>query len=169
MEVASGTGEHCVQFAAAFPGVTWTPSDVDAQRLNSIRAWIAQSGVTNVREPLVLNAEQQQWPFDPASQDVAVVINMTHLVSEDVTEKLFANIAQILKPGGQWFLYGPFSRNGAFVSEGDQSFHQQLVGQDPEIGYKDVETITALASRYGLSIDAKHEMPANNLMFVFRR
>ncbi len=169
VELASGTGEHCVRFAAEFPSVTWTPTDVDAQRLDSIRAWIKGSGLSNFNPPMALNAEQPDWPFAHSSMDAAVVVNLLHLVSQDVAVKLFAGVANVLRPGGQWFLYGPFTRGGEFVSEGDRAFHQQLVSQDPAIGYKDTATVTNWASTHGLTVAACHNMPANNLMFVLKK
>ena len=168
-ELASGTGEHCVRFAAEFPGLTWRPTDVDAQRLDSIRAWIAASGLENVQPPLMLNVEQPDWPFAPASCAAAVVVNLLHLIGQDVAEKLFAGVSRLLMPGGQWFLYGPFTRDGVFVSDGDRAFHQQLSGQDSAIGYKYTSHVADWAQANGLAIHACHHMPASNLMFVLKK
>ena len=41
LELASGTGEHVVRMAGAFPGLTWQPSDIDPTRITSIDAAIA--------------------------------------------------------------------------------------------------------------------------------
>ena len=54
LEVASGTGEHVVHFAAALPGLTWQPSDPDADRRTSIDAWA--TGMPNIRAALELDA-----------------------------------------------------------------------------------------------------------------
>ena len=39
LEIASGTGEHIVRYAAEFPGVRWQPTDIALDRLESITAW----------------------------------------------------------------------------------------------------------------------------------
>ena len=44
LEVASGTGEHAVHFAAALPRFTFQPSDPDAGARASIDAWAAERG-----------------------------------------------------------------------------------------------------------------------------
>jgi cyclopropane fatty-acyl-phospholipid synthase-like methyltransferase len=168
LEIASGTGEHCVRFAAEFPNVTWQPTDVAPQRLESICAWVAATGVENVRPPQVLHAQQPVWPFEPASFAAAVTVNLLHLIGQDVTQALFTGVRRELQPGGQWFLYGPFTREGDFVSDGDRAFHQQLIRQDPAIGYKDTSAIAALAQHLGFDLAACHHMPANNLMYVLR-
>jgi hypothetical protein len=36
LEIASGTGEHAVSFAAALPHLTWQPTDRDEKALKSI-------------------------------------------------------------------------------------------------------------------------------------
>lgn len=168
LEIASGTGEHCARFAAEFAGVTWLPTDVEPQRLDSIRAWIAAADTTNVHPPQILHAGQPDWPFDAGSMTLAVTVNLLHLISLEVTTALFAGIQRVLQPGGQWFLYGPFSRDGAFVSEGDKAFHLQLIRQNATIGYKDTKTVAALARQHDLPITACHAMPANNLMYVLQ-
>src|SRR4051794_16480547 len=48
LEIASGTGEHAVYFAAALPHLTWQPSDQDEQALKSIAAHWALSGLPNL-------------------------------------------------------------------------------------------------------------------------
>jgi Protein of unknown function (DUF938) len=42
LEIASGTGEHAVHFAAALPGLKWQPTDRDADALVNIAAHRAQ-------------------------------------------------------------------------------------------------------------------------------
>ena len=41
LEIAAGSGEHAVAFAAALPGLDWTPSDPSAEARASIAAWAA--------------------------------------------------------------------------------------------------------------------------------
>ena len=39
LEIASGSGLHAAQFAAALPQVIWQPTDLAPQNLASITAW----------------------------------------------------------------------------------------------------------------------------------
>ena len=56
LEIASGTGQHVLRFAEAFPSLTVQPTDGDPDRVASIAARIGKSGQPNLREPLVLDA-----------------------------------------------------------------------------------------------------------------
>ena len=44
LEIASGSGEHVVHFAGAFPALIWQPSDVHPDALESTRAWRSRRG-----------------------------------------------------------------------------------------------------------------------------
>lgn len=54
LEVASGTGEHAVWFSTALPGLTWQPTDRDAEALASIAAWRDQAGPPNLLPPQLI-------------------------------------------------------------------------------------------------------------------
>jgi hypothetical protein len=77
LEIASGTGQHAVYFAAALSGLTWQPSDRDAEARSSIEAWVAETGLQNVLPPLALNVHAHPWPLERA--DAVVCINMIHI------------------------------------------------------------------------------------------
>ena len=51
LEIASGTGQHVVHFAAALPQLHWQPSDPDAELRESVRRHTAASGLANILSP----------------------------------------------------------------------------------------------------------------------
>ncbi len=169
VELASGSGQHIAAFAAAFPGIHWMPTDVEPERLASIEAWRQESGQANISPPLLLNVVDSDWPVSLQSADATLTVNLLHLVNADVAKALFVGVARTLKPGGQAFIYGPITRQGEFVSEGDRSFHATLQDMDPAIGYKDQNWIAAEIQAAGLRVKEWIAMPANNLMLVAAR
>ena len=66
LEIASGTGQHVVHFAQGMPHLTWQPSDPDPEQRASIRAWIAQTGLSNVHDALDLDVCRFPWPIETA-------------------------------------------------------------------------------------------------------
>ena len=67
LEVASGSGEHTVHFArAAGPQIVFQPSDPDVQARASIDAWVAASGLPNIRAAIPLDAAADVWPITSA-------------------------------------------------------------------------------------------------------
>ncbi len=60
LEIASGTGEHIIHFAAAFPGLDWQPTDPDPGRRASIDSWAAS--YPNIRQALPLGTTASEWP-----------------------------------------------------------------------------------------------------------
>src|SRR5829696_7624941 len=61
LEVASGTGEHAVHFAAALPRLEFRPSDPDPGARASIDAWARTAGLPNLRPALALDVTAPDW------------------------------------------------------------------------------------------------------------
>ena len=167
LEVASGTGEHAVHFAAAFPALDWQPSDPDPEALASIRAWRDEAGLANLREPLQLDAAAAAWPVDRA--DAIVCINMVHISPWAATAGLMLGAGRLLSAGAPLVLYGPYRRAGIATAPSNEAFDQSLRARDPQWGLREIEEVEAEAGRNGLRLERVVEMPANNVTAVFRR
>ncbi len=164
LELASGTGQHIVAFAAQLPRFQWQPSEIDAVRRASIDAYAAD--IDNIGPAIALDATASGWATQHGGQDLIVLVNLLHLISTPETERLISQVASALTPGGRAVLYGPFLRSGDLISNGDKAFHASLIAQDPEIGYKDDFDIMDLLQDAGLEMAEVIEMPANNLALV---
>lgn len=169
LEIASGTGQHVVAFAAALPGITWQPTDIDPDRLRSIDAHAADAGLSNINPSMHLDAAVPGWGASHGGLDLIVLVNLLHLIGSDESRNVITEAAAALAPGGTLFLYGPFARDGALTSDGDRRFDAQLRAADPAIGYKDTADMHRWLTEAGLAAEPPHEMPANNLAFVARR
>jgi SAM-dependent methyltransferase len=167
LEIASGTGEHAVYFAAALPHLTWQPSDQDEQALRSIAAHRAISGRPNLLAPLVLDATASDWPVELA--DAVVAINMVHISPWRATQGLMTGAGRVLSPGGVLYLYGAYRENGAHTAPSNEAFDIDLRRRDPDWGVRDLEEVAELAGSQGLELVERIPMPANNLSLVFRR
>lgn len=167
LELASGTGEHAIAYADAFPGIVWQPTDVADERLDSIDAWRAKAGHRNMRLAQYLDATEPGWQVP--GFDVIVTVNLFQLISDPDMTAVVAGVGRSLATGARWCVYGPFRSGGGFRSEGDLRFHTALNQEDPMIGYKDIESLTQRAEARGLIRTALIEMPANNLMAVFEK
>lgn len=169
LEIASGTGQHIVALAKAMPAIQWQPSEVDPVRLRSIEAYLLEGALSNVSTPIALNATQSGWGGSIAPKDLILVTNLLHLISEREVTTFLEESAYALTEGGRLFLYGPFKRDGELTSEGDAKFDADIRASDPEIGYKDDRWVQAASKKVGLSLFDTHEMPANNLVFIFQK
>lgn len=167
LEIASGTGEHIVDFAGHFPALTWQPSDYDRLGLASIAAWSAEAGHPNLRQPVQLDASADDWPIDQA--DAILCINMVHISPWAATQGLMAGAGRIVPPGGLLYLYGPYLRDGVDTAPSNLAFDANLKAQNPEWGLRDLGAVADLAANHGLHLEQVIEMPANNLSLIFRR
>lgn len=167
LEIASGTGEHVVHFAAGLPHLTWQPSDVDETALASIAAHRALARLPNVLPPIVLDVAALPWPL--ARADAIVCINMLHIAPWAATAALMVGAERVLAPAGVLYIYGPFQDGGAHTAPSNAAFDASLRARNAEWGVRDLGEITDRALRHGLDPVARIEMPANNLSVVFRR
>lgn len=167
LEIASGSGEHIVHFAGIFPGMHWQPSDCEPAALQSISAWSAQTDLTNILAPLMIDVEQDSWPIERA--DALLCINMLHISPWSASTALFRNAARLLPPGAPIYLYGPFVRHDVMTAESNLAFDASLKQRNPAWGLRDVADVDALANEHRFARAALIEMPANNLSLIYRR
>ena len=168
LEIASGTGEHVVHFAARFPNFDWYPSDPQEEALASIAAYREASALDNVAPPVALDAASKEWPIDAA--DAIVCINMVHISPWQATEGLFAGAARLLPPhDGPLVLYGPYLEEDVETAPSNLAFDESLKARDPRWGLRKLGDVDALAARHGLRRTRRVAMPANNLVLVYRR
>ncbi|WP_187431334.1 hypothetical protein ROLI_031190 [Roseobacter fucihabitans] len=166
LELASGTGQHVIAFAAALPDVIWQPTEIGVTRLASINAYASGSGLSNINPARVLDATQPGWHRVHPDKSLIVLANLLHLITEQAANTLIAEALMALAPGGRAILYGPFKRAGTLTSPGDERFDAQLRGADPTIGYKDDSDVKGWVIQAGGSGIKTVEMPANNLAFI---
>ncbi|MBB4098509.1 DUF938 domain-containing protein [Sphingomonas kyeonggiensis] len=163
LEIASGTGEHVAFFAGRFPALTWQPSDPDGDALASIAAW--SEGRANILPPLEIDASAGDFP----AADAILCVNMVHISPWEATLGLLAGAGEALAPGAPLILYGPYRREGVETAPSNEQFELWLKERDPRFGLRFVEAVTEAAAAQGLSLERLVEMPANNLMLVYRR
>ena len=167
LEIASGTGEHALYFAQAFPGLTFQPSDPDPAALASIESWRSEVGASNLLPPVRLDARENEWPLDRA--DAILCINMVHISPWAATEGLFAGAARLLPTGALLYLYGPYRRDGYPIALSNEAFDSSLKSRNADWGLRNVEALVALGAANGIGFERWVEMPANNLSLIFRR
>jgi hypothetical protein len=169
LEIASGTGEHCVHFAERFPSLRFQPSDPDPDSRASIEAWRLHSGLSNVASPLPLDVLDPEWVDAVPDLAALVCINMVHISPWSATLGLLTGAARRLGIGRALYLYGPYRRDGCHTADSNAVFDESLRARHPGWGVRDLESVQGAAARLGFTTDAVVEMPANNLSVVLRR
>ena len=167
LEVASGTGEHAAFLAERLEVSTWIPSDVSAEARASTRAHTATQ--QRVSQPLVLDVTADGWARQVGPVDVVWCANMVHIAPWEAAEGLLRGAGELLSPGGQLVLYGPFRAAGAHTAPSNASFDAMLKQQDASWGVRDLEAVVATAASEGLVWRRTVPMPANNHIVVFER
>ncbi len=167
IEIGAGSGQHAAWFAPRFPGLAWQPTEPDPDARASIAAWAAAADVPNLRPPLDLDVTGNPWPVTEA--DAVFSANMIHIAPWQCCLGLMAGAGRILTARGIAVLYGPFHRDGKPTAPSNADFDASLKSRDPAWGVRDLGDVTQAALDNGLTLEETVDMPANNLMAIFRR
>jgi cyclopropane fatty-acyl-phospholipid synthase-like methyltransferase len=169
LEIGSGTGQHAVYFASAFPNTVWQTSDVAAS-LPGIRRWLEEAQLPNLPPPLLLDINGS-WPaVAPLERyDAAFTANTLHIVNWDEVQTLFKKLGGVLAKNAMLAVYGPFNYGERFTSDSNRAFDESLRQRLPGSGIRNFEEVDALAGSIGLALVADYSMPANNHMLVWQR
>jgi hypothetical protein len=167
LEIASGSGEHAVHFADRFRALTWQPTDPDPAALASIAAWAGEAGLPNLLAPLMLDAAAPDWPVEAA--DAIACINMVHISPWEATLGLLRGAGRVLQAGAPLVLYGPYLREGVETAPSNLAFDASLRSRDSHWGLRHLEEVDHEAIACGFDPTRLVEMPANNIMRVYRK
>ena len=167
LEIASGTGEHVVHYAAARPGLTFQPSDPDAGARASVDDWVRTLGLGNVKPALEIDVTRETWPVERA--DAVLCCNMIHIAPWEAAVGLVTGAGRLVPSGGLLFLYGPYRRGGRHTAPSNEAFDSDLKRRNPAWGVRDLEAVIELADLHGFAAPEIVEMPANNLSLLFKR
>lgn len=166
LEIGSGTGQHAVMFGEKLPNVLWQTSDLPENH-GSILAWQEDAGLANVLPPLVLDMRAPNWPR--SAFDLVFSANTLHIMGWPEVKRLFEGVGGVMKSGGLLCVYGPFNYGGRFTSQGNARFDASLRATSAGQGIRDMEAVDELAQANGFSLQADHEMPANNRLLVWKK
>lgn len=171
LEIAAGTGQHAVHFAAGLPAWSWQPTDQEPTMLPVIDARVREAGLGNVRAARRLDVLLPTWPsegpvFD-APFDAIFCANMLHISPWATCAALMQGASRHLGPEGVLITYGPYLEDHVPTSEGNLRFNESLRATHPEWGIRRLEAVAEQAAFVGLQLKARHAMPANNLLLVW--
>jgi SAM-dependent methyltransferase len=166
LEISSGTGQHAVHFARHLPHLVVQPSDVEPENLASIRAWVEEAALPNLREPLVIDV-RVDWGIDQV--EAVFNANMIHIAPWECALALFEGVGRVLARDGVFVLYGPFRIGGAHTALSNEAFDQSLKGRDERWGVRDIDDLLPLSRKAELVLRERVAMPANNQCLVFAR
>ena len=169
LEIASGTGQHIVHFAAYFPLATFQPSDIDSKYLKSIQAYIDEYEVNaftkNVLPPIEINVLADNTDrLKSGSYDFVYSSNLIHISPIECTEGLFRLAGRILKANGSLITYGPYALQGdvRLTPESNRRFHAYLQSQNSEWGVRAIDDLAKIAEEYNIELKQVIDMPVNN-------
>ena len=92
---------------------------------------------------------------------------MLHVAPRLASTALLQGSARHLENSGVLVTYGPYFEPGVPPSPGNLEFDQSLRTHDPGWGIYQLPDLENTARQAGLYLQARHAMPANNLLLVW--
>lgn len=169
LEIASGTGQHATSLTQSLPWLKWQPTDYSEESLQSIAAYIEECQHSRIMAPLRLDVNcMEDWAKVPVV-DAIFCSNMIHISQWQSCQNLFMLSGQRLIDKGLLILYGPFIRKEVETAPSNIEFDLFLKSQNPEWGIRDLDKVDFCALKLGLERIELIEMPANNLIVIYRK
>ena len=165
LELGSGTGEHALALARAFPQLVVQPSDPEPLARASISAWREEAGLPNLLAPIDLDLLTPAWRRIAA--DLLLCVNVLHVAPASAGEALLDGAAA-LPPGARLLLYEPFIDGPppARVTR----FDAELRAWDAALGIRPLAPLLDAAARRGLTLESRQAgREPGDLLLVFRR
>jgi len=167
LEIASGTGEQAVATCKARTDITWQPSDPDERSRQSQNAWRNEVH-GQMHQPLEIDTMSPKWWGDFGSFDAMFCANMVHIAPWEAALGYADGARQLLREHGQAILYGPFQEGDKTVPS-NLKFDENLKARNPLWGVRKLDSVKHMFADRGFNLQARIEMPANNLILVFSR
>ena len=82
---------------------------------------------------------------------------------------MLGGVGRVLRPGGRFIVYGPFTLDGVYTSPGDESFDAALRSGGAAQGLRDRTMLERSAARHHLFPQRVVPMPVNNFILLFER
>ncbi len=165
LEIGSGTGQHAVYFASMVAGLIWQTSDL-TENLPAIKAWIADSQLPNLPEPVELDVSSR-WMNK--TFDLIYTANTFHSMNQHQVADCLSRCTGCLRMEGHLVVYGPFNYDGKYTSPSNEKFDGWLKSRDPQSGIKHFEWVNQIARQTGLQLISDTAMPANNRILIWRQ
>ena len=97
LEIGSGTGQHAVYFAKHMPHLVWLTSDLPENH-EHIKLWLNDSGLENVRQPLLLDVTDGCWP--EITIDAVFSANTAHIMHWQAVAAFISGVGGLLPVNG---------------------------------------------------------------------
>ncbi|XP_030592302.1 methyltransferase-like 26 B [Archocentrus centrarchus] len=172
LELGSGTGQHVIRFAQKMPFVTWQPSDIKQDFLDSIKAYTAVTHAKTVLPPVHLDASEpwEKWAgLNRNSCDIIIAINLLQYSSFKTAQGVFSGAGQILKQNGLLITYGVYAVNGTITPSCNEKLDEELRKMNPDWGLPDIDVLRQLAYGNGMRMERIIEMEEYYKCLIFRK
>ena len=94
---------------------------------------------------------------------------MLHIAPFQASVDLFHHGIDCLTESGRVILYGPFFEKGVPTASSNEMFHENLKERNNSWGIRAKEDLINIAKKVNMSLEARIEMPANNLILIFKK
>ena len=145
LEVASGSGEHVVHFAAALPRLVFQPSDPDSDARASIDDW-ARDDRSRQRASRRWRSMRSRRHGRSSRPTRCSACNMIHIAPWQAATGPDRRRRPPAVDGRHCsILYGPYRRGGRHTAPSNDAFDRDLRRRNPAWGVRDLEEVAALA------------------------